>query len=172
MEILVPGLLLVALMVYVSTKIKKKAAIAYEREIIHNDEFSIIKPEGFISPADGGEAAFAAYSMEFGSGSGENVRRASAKVRLYRGERLESVVHRILGASEDSGDSGAAKPIDNKARIIEREEVVDGCTVAAIYKLIDGGAVGTFELAILILPDYRGEYLPKIDEMLNTFKVN
>lgn len=171
MELLIPGLLLVALMVYVSTRIKKQAAKAYERETVIGDGFSIVKPEGFISPADIGELAFAAYAKEFGSGECDNIRRASAEARFFRGETLDERVHQILGALSDSSPSGEAKPIDNKVRIIKREEMAEGCACSAIYKLINGGTAGTYELAIRFLPEHKEEYLPKIDEMLDTFKL-
>lgn len=172
MELLIPGLLLVALMVYVSTRIKKQAARAYEREIVTGNGFTIVKPEGFISPTDIGELAFAAYSKDFGSGECDYVRHVSAEVRANCGESLESRVHLILRNAPDSVPSGAVKPIDNKERIIEREEVVGGCPVSAIYKLIDGETAGICELAIRFLPEQREEYLPKIDEMLDTFKLS
>ena len=70
MELLIPGLILVALMVYASTRIKKKAAAALDRERITTETFTIVKPEGFINIAlpDAG-LLFQAYSKEFASGS-------------------------------------------------------------------------------------------------------
>ena len=52
MEILIPGLILVGLMVWVSTRIKRNAAKAFEREEIETAEFSLTKPEGFLAPVD------------------------------------------------------------------------------------------------------------------------
>ncbi|HBR56243.1 MAG TPA: hypothetical protein DEA22_02030 [Blastocatellia bacterium] len=166
MELLIPGLLLVALMVYLSTKIKKKAAKAYEREMFVGKGFSVIKPEGFISPTDIGELAFAAYSKEFGSDECENLRRVSAEARIFYGETLEDVVHQRLGTSSKTGE---AKPFDNKVRIIEREEEAEGCAYSAIYKFIEGEKTATYELAIKFLPDQKDEFLQKINEMLDTF---
>ena len=50
MEILIIGSLIVALMVYASTKIKRSAAQAFEEETIETDEFYLVKPEGFLNP--------------------------------------------------------------------------------------------------------------------------
>src|SRR5262245_39275440 len=67
MEILIIGVLLVALMVYVSTKIKKAAKQAYEQETFENEYFTITKPEGFIIPVkEASEFLFEAYSKDLG----------------------------------------------------------------------------------------------------------
>src|SRR5687767_8261126 len=48
MELLIPGLILVALMVYASTRIKRTAAAAFDRETVDTEDFIIQKPEGFL----------------------------------------------------------------------------------------------------------------------------
>ena len=67
MEILIIGGLLVALMAYLSTKIKKEAKRAYEQEVIETEGFKIVKPVDFIIPLKkASEYAFEAYSKDFG----------------------------------------------------------------------------------------------------------
>src|SRR5262245_36415410 len=74
MELLITGMIRVALMVYASARIKKSAAMAYDEELIDTDEFSITKPEGFIIPTNGdGRFAFAAYSKEFGTDDADRI---------------------------------------------------------------------------------------------------
>ncbi len=48
MEILIVGSIIVALMVWASTRIKRDAAAAYNEEVIEADGFKLTKPEGFI----------------------------------------------------------------------------------------------------------------------------
>jgi len=89
MELLIPGLILVALMAYVSTRIKKSAARAFEAEQVTGDGFSLEKPDGFLVRT-GGKAGllFDAYSKDFGTtGGAENIRAAKAIVTV-RSERL------------------------------------------------------------------------------------
>src|ERR1044072_6257842 len=84
MEILIIGIVVVALMAYVSTKIKKSAARAFEPETIETDEFIIVKPEGFINPINDESAfAFEAYSKEFGTGDAKNLRQAEMFVSVF-----------------------------------------------------------------------------------------
>src|SRR4051812_17512027 len=67
MEILIIGILVVALMAYASTKIKKSAQVAYELEVFENEAFTITKPEGFIIPYnEKSPHLFEAYSKDFG----------------------------------------------------------------------------------------------------------
>ena len=81
MELLIPGLLLVALMVYASTKIKKAAAAAYEPESIETDRFAITKPEGMINPVnDDSPYLFEAYTKDFGVDDQKNERQVTAFV--------------------------------------------------------------------------------------------
>src|SRR5262249_40692599 len=81
MELLIPGLILAALMAYVSTRIKRSAARAFAAETIEGDGFAIIKPEGFLHLSDENTGyAFEAYSKEFGRDSAENIRAVRAIV--------------------------------------------------------------------------------------------
>ena len=63
MEILIIGVIVVALMAYASTKIKKSAREAFEVEVFENEGFTITKPEGFIIPYN---KNISAYSDETG----------------------------------------------------------------------------------------------------------
>src|SRR5215218_5042830 len=86
MEILILGVILVALMAYVSTRIKKSAARAFEREVIETGDFRLVKPEGFLSPvSENSEYAFEAYSKDFGEDdAAAEHRQARAVVRGHQ----------------------------------------------------------------------------------------
>ena len=102
MEILILGILIVALMVFVSTKIKKNAAQAFEREIIETEEFSLIKPEGLLHPLrDNSEFAFEAYSKEFGDEDLRNFWRANAELLVHDGKSLKTVCAEIKNFADE-----------------------------------------------------------------------
>ena len=89
MELLIPGLILVGLMVYASTRIKRSAARAFEAETVETAEFTLYKPDGFLSVLNGDPAyIFEAYSKDFGTGDDNNVRAARARIRLLDGVSL------------------------------------------------------------------------------------
>src|SRR4051794_7750972 len=85
MEILIIGLILVALMVYASTRIKRTAAAAFERETIETDTYVIQKPEGYLHKLNGDpQFLFEAYSREF-SKSDPKLRLGTAKIDVISG---------------------------------------------------------------------------------------
>ncbi len=151
MEILILGGILVAAMVYVSTKIKRSAARAFERETIETDKFSIVKPEGFISPInENSEYAFEAYSKDFGtSDETEKLRQAQAVLKII--DNFETNEKPFTGESETL-ENGVAVQMFHK--ILENENS------SKIYKL-----------EISVLKEYREAYLAKINEMLDSFSL-
>src|SRR5580765_1394277 len=93
MDLLIPGLILVALMVYASTRIKKTAAAAFEAETIETDDFVIQKPDGFLNVINGDpQFAFEAYSKEFGGPGAENFRQGTAHLKIYEGVSADQAV--------------------------------------------------------------------------------
>jgi hypothetical protein len=81
MECLIPGLILVGLMIYASTRIKRASAGAYERETIETSAFIFEKSEEFLNkvePAAGLELE--GYSREFGSGDAASRRQATYEI--------------------------------------------------------------------------------------------
>ena len=91
--ILIPGLILVALMVYASTRIKKSAAAAFNAETVESDDFIIQKPQGFLNKLNRDEQfAFEAYSKEFGVGEAADFRQGSINLTIrYQGTVDEAV---------------------------------------------------------------------------------
>ena len=169
MELLIPGLILVALMVYASTKIKKNAALAYEREKIETPEFLIVKPDGFICPVDHSEELlFAAYSKEYGREQAESVRQASAEIKAFAGHDFEEVCERARNGSarvisEDFGTLSGAK-----CCILEAEQVDNGITFDVLHKIMAGDGK-VYELTVSVLPEHKDDYSRKIDELAGSF---
>ncbi|HEX8736655.1 MAG TPA: hypothetical protein VF721_15090 [Pyrinomonadaceae bacterium] len=145
MEIFILGLILVALMAYVSTRIKKSAARAFEKETIETEDFSIVKPEGFLNPLnDNSEYAFEAYSKDFGENDAAEFRKMTA--RIYKNPER----------GEDLPD--------------ETEKTEKGVTIQTFRKILKTDEK-SYELEISVLKDYREEYFDKINEMLNSFSL-
>ncbi|HEX9961397.1 MAG TPA: hypothetical protein VGB00_10725 [Pyrinomonadaceae bacterium] len=147
MEILILGVILVALMAYVSTRIKKSAARAFEREIVETEDFKIVKPEGFLNPvSENSEYAFEAYTKEFDESDASELRKAVARVykNPKQGENLPA----------------------------ESEKNEKGATIQTFRKILKNNKSGAvYELEISVLKNYREQYLDKINEMLNSFSV-
>lgn len=145
MEILIVGVIVVAIMAYVSTKIKKAASEAYEQENVETEYFRLIKPEHFIIPVkEKSEFAFEAYSKDYGEDLAEKFRQSWAVVREKNGIEDEDV--------------------------LEFERIEDNVTIKTFSKtLISRDLDKSFELEISLLPDYEEKYADGIKLMLESF---
>ena len=123
MELLVPGLLLVALMVWASTRIKKTAAAAFGAETIETDEFSIQKPAGFLHNLNGDpKFIFEAYSKEY-SKMDDKLRAATATITRIENRSLEEVISEIRTLDNCLQSEGTEIFDDVAYRIFLGEEV-------------------------------------------------
>lgn len=165
MELLIPGLILVALMVYASTRIKKSAEAAFEPETITGDGFTLEKPEGFLSVVGGNNSLeFEAYSREFGGTGSEDIRQAVVEVRRSNGTENDI---------ETGGEtiSEEHQVIDGrKYTITERTRSEKGTVLREIKKSAEVNGLG-LELKIVKLDETNEDMARKIDMMLSSFRV-
>lgn len=172
MEILIPGLILVALMVYASTKIKKNAAAAFDAEDFAGDGFSVKKPDGFVIPAEPAEGlVFEAYTKDSGSGPTEYLRQVSAEIRSFAGFGIEArrdviaaEVTKIL--SEDLQTYSMSRALH-----IDAEAATDGVPVRLFYVLLSD-ETKLLELKVTALPEELEEYSARIEEMTKSFSLD
>lgn len=170
MEILIGGLLLVALMVYTSTRIKKSAAMAFERETVETDDFSLTKPEGFLYLLNGDPGfAFQAYSKKLGKDDTSNQRQATIEMVIIKDKAFAAV----CAAARQSGRLITEKKFQFDemhvaSMAVERErdelELIDHYWVAEAPK-------GVFEMKTSVLKAYDEEYLSKISEMEESISI-
>jgi len=167
MEILIPGLILVALMVYASTKIKKSAAAAYAEEKIDAPDFSITKPEGFISPVENSGFAFAAYSKDFGTDEASEVRQVSADVKIFDNESLDGVRSAI---SNQASKVGTEQRLAGGGFVVETEEIVNGIVVECEHRVYERDGM-IYALALKVLPEFKADQQKNIDTLIASFDV-
>jgi hypothetical protein len=149
MEILIIGGALVALMAYVSTRIKRAAAAAYEREEIETENFRITKPEGFLHPLkDKTPYAFEAYSKEFGEDEAAKMYQAQALVKIYNNQN-------------------GGRP----SQITKSERTENGVQILTYRKVLRGADREFYELEISVLGDHREKFLERVNEMLESFSL-
>jgi len=172
MEILIPGLILVGLMVWVSTRIKRNAAKAFEREEIETAEFSLTKPEGFLAPVDPADGAlFSAYSKEFGIDGAERLRRAAAELRVFPVAQLSDVIEQAKDGAADILFEQTGVIGGSKCANIVLERLEDGISLESHYKIVAGPA-SVYQLAVNVLSANKDEFQPKIDELLDSFSLS
>lgn len=170
MELLIPGLILVALMVYASTKIKRTAAAAFEPETIETDEFSIEKPDGFLNVLNRDPALeLDMYSKEFGNENASDKRQARVELRHYRVCKMSEAIAMIKERSTIKSDI-AEMINERKYRLIEAERIENGIGFREIYKLTDDGP-DVFELRSVVLEDASDEIANKAEAIVLSFSV-
>jgi hypothetical protein len=171
MELLIPGLILVALMVYASTRIKKTAARAFEPETIETDEYVIEKPDGFLHVINGDpQFAFEAYSKEYGGAGAEEIRQGTAKLHVRSGAKVGDVLRELLGpgAAKPEGLSEVINGI--KYRITDTKRAEKGRDLCIQYKSAErSGKAYVFET--VRLAETTPEFARKIEAMLNSFEL-
>jgi hypothetical protein len=175
MEIFIVGLVVVAVMVFVSTKIKASAAQAFEPETIEKSEFRIIKPEGFMTPLETRDGfAFEAYSREYGEKKMRNIRRAQGFLTVTdwlnlnaECEKARSSAENILSERVLSGDSKG-----EKVCLLEIERSEEGFPTIDFWKIVESPQhQKTYKLQVSVLKDYRENYIHQINEMVNSFRL-
>jgi hypothetical protein len=171
MELLIPGLILVGLMVYVSTRIKRSAAAAFEPEEIETDEFSITKPEGFLHPLNNDNGvSFEAYTKEFGEDDAKKFRHAWAELEIHEASDPDVIIEEIKRSAEKVLTEETIKVGDRKAYLIDAERLENGVAVTTLYKITaDGSRV--YEMRISVLDEQKDAYLRKIEEMRDSFRL-
>ena len=170
MELLIPGLILVALMVYASTKIKKTAAAAFEAETIETEEFVLDKPEGFLNILNRDPALEVdSYSREFGVETASEIRQARIEVRHYRVCKMSEAVGAIKERATIKSDISEVIG-ERKYRLLEAERIEKGIGYREIYKLTEKGK-DVFELKIIALEETNDDISRKIDEIVLSFAV-
>ncbi|MBS1798146.1 MAG: hypothetical protein JSS81_30310 [Acidobacteria bacterium] len=169
MEIWIIGIFIVALMVYLSTRIKRSAAAAFAEERVETDDFSLVKPEGFLSPVENDEyLAFYAYSKEFGDeGDTEKQRQSLIRLKTQAGRELAEVRREVkksfdkLLSEEKTGDAEFLLTGEKSERDVER---------VVYHKLVARGE-RIFDLEMTVLADKRENYEETAEKLFDGFRV-
>lgn len=161
MELLIPGLILVALMIYASTRIKRTAAAAFEAETVETNDFRIEKAEGFLNVV-GGPHLFEAYSKEFGK-ENDNLRLATLTLsNRDAGAEVTPEGNVLTDISEVIGE--------RHYRLIESEQKLDGVNYRIFNKRAEKDGT-LYDLEARVLGEAGAEPLNKVDAMLASFEL-
>jgi predicted nucleic acid-binding Zn-ribbon protein len=171
MELLIPGLILVGLMAYLSTRIKKSAAAAFEPERVETDEFYLLKPEGFLYPLNSRSGLpFEAYTKEFGEDEARKIRHARAELTIHEGAKLDEVLENVKKALETVALDEASKQGNRRVEIVDGPARETGVEMAVFHKIVESeGRV--YDLKLAVLEEQKDAYVRRIEEMRDSFTV-
>ena len=171
MELLIPGLILVALMVWASTRIKRNAAAAFDAEIVETDEFTIAKPEGFLHVLnDDSGLAFRAYSKEFGKVGDRDARQATIEIEIHKTDDLGTLSEKIKNEAESIGSLNAYIDGGERAASVVSKRIVDGGEYEIFSKLVTRGE-HVWESRFSVLSEHLPVHLSRIEPTLDSLRV-
>lgn len=171
MELLIPGLILVALMVWASTRIKRTAAAAFDAERVETQDFTIEKPEGFLHVLnDDSGLAFRSYSKGFGKVGTRDVRQATIEIEKHHHTEIDKAKERIEREAESIRSFEAYIDGGERAARIRSMFIVDGGEFERSHKLVTRGST-VWECRGSVLSDSSDELSSKIEEMLDTLRI-
>ena len=166
MELFIPGLVLVALMVWASTKIKKRAADAFEAETIETANYTLRKPEGFLHVLNDPAHELYAYSREFGAGAGSKARRATIEIEIFRSESLADVRNAIKSSATDVE---VVRETSSECEL-ETDETANETSFRCFYKIVRSENA-VYRLRFGTLAEHVNEYVDRINAALDSFSV-
>jgi hypothetical protein len=169
MELLIPGLIIVALMVYASTRIKRSAAAAFEPETIETDELILQKPAGFLHNLNGDPKYLVdTYSQDNGIAA-SNTRAGRLRISKESGS-VDDVVARIKESDGEIVDDLAEVIGGHHYRVIEthRSEKNTDCIVT--YKLSEKDG-STYRLEAVRLAEMSDDFAVKMEAFVASFEL-
>jgi hypothetical protein len=169
MEIWIIGAVVVALMVYASTKIKRSAAAAFEEETIETAEYSLDKPEGFLAPVEPPDfLAFYAYSKDFGEEeSAEKLYQSLIKLKVLAGRSLAEIAKDV----KKSFDKVLTEESPSENTVVLGGERTENDVDKLFYHKIVAAGEKIFDLEMTVLADYREKYEERAEKLLSSFRV-
>ena len=172
--ILALGLLLVATMVIVSTKIKRAAAEAYEPETVDKEEFRVEKPAGFLYPLNAKtEFAYEAYSKTYGDRGTRNIWRARTRLRESEGLNVRRIIDEASKSESDLSEKRLEDLPKQQIGSILRSNKEDDEVFYRVFRKIIGDKKRnkTWELKTTVLGPFEEEYTEIVCEMMKSFEV-
>ena len=175
MEIIILGVLLVAAMVYVSTKIKRSAAKAFESETVEKEDFRLEKPAGFLYPLNAEtEFPYEAYSKTYGERGTRNIWRARTRLRVSDGLNVRKIINEIKSGTETSFSEKVMDdlPESQIGSIVRTQKEEDEVEYKLLRKIMGNKSTNkTYELRTTLLCPYEEEFVDDICEMMRSFEL-
>ncbi|MEK7856691.1 MAG: hypothetical protein AAB288_11420, partial [Acidobacteriota bacterium] len=95
-------------------------------------------------------------------------RQAAAEVRRFDDANFEEICERVKSESEATVTEQIGVIAGRKCANIVVERSEDGVAVETFYKII-AGETAVYQLAIIVLPEIKGDLSPSIDQFLASF---
>lgn len=166
----------IAILLFISSKIRNAASAAFEPEQIERENFRIYKPEGFLNPVDYTEKTpFEAYTREVGERAAGRLRKSLVKLTVSDGLNFDTLRKEIKKDAQEfvSTEFDENAPEGQKICLIEtKKENEDEVVTVILNKLVESRQKKkTYNLEISVLEQAREEYEDRINRMFDSFEV-
>lgn len=167
--------LFVAVLIYISSRIRKAASAAFEPETIENENFYIFKPEGYLNPINNdGKYPFEAYTRELGDKGAGRLRKSLVTLEETSGLNFNDARKKAKQTADEVFSETVFKDTPDGQKIcqIEAGKTEDEISRLIFHKIIESRAQQkTYDLQISILEAHADEYIKRISDMINSFTV-
>lgn len=175
MEIWIVGIIIVALMIYVSTRIKKSAAAAFEREEIEAEDYRLTKSAGYIHPfRDDSAYAFEAYTKEFGDEEAKDFRRSRATLKIISNSDFETVCKQAKKTADKITSKRFVEdtPAEQKIFYLENENSENGVKFSTMWKIVESRTRRKiYQFQVSVMEEYREDWAEAAGAMVASFEV-
>ena len=168
----------IALLLFISTRIRKSASAAFVPETINKNDFVIFKPEGYLTPIDEvTDYPFEAFTREVGERKAGRMRKSTAKLEIYDGLQFEEIREQTREkfpeiVSEILYDG---VPKGQQICLIEsREPENDEELVGKLYfhKIIESKPKGkTYDLEVMVLEAHIEDFEDRKNRLIESFNL-
>lgn len=165
----------IAVLLFISSRIRNAASAAYEPEKIERENFSINKPEGYLNPVEWTETVpFEAYTREVGERAAGRLRKSLVKLTVSDGLNFDNLRKDLKKNAEEfvSTVFDENAPEGQKICLIETKKTDQEKEITTVFlnKIVESRRQNkTYDLEISVLEDYRDEFENRIAEMINSF---
>ena len=167
--------LFIAVLLFISSRIRRAANRAFEPETIENAEFKINKPAGFLNPLNNGsEYPFEAYTRELGEKSAGRYRKSLVKMSVSEGLIFKNACQTAKKNADNVYSETILDkvPKGQKICLIEGEKMEDEVNRLVFHKIVESENQNkTYDLEVSILEANEDEYIGKASELINSFTV-
>ncbi len=168
----------IAVLLLISTRVRKSASAAFEPETINKNDFIIFKPEGYLTPIDEAtDYPFEAFTREVGERNAGRMRKSMAKLEIYDGLQFEEIREKTREKFSEvvSEIIYDGVPKGQQICLIEsREPENDEDAVGKLYfhKIIESKPKGkTYDLEVMVLEAHAEDFGDRKDRLIESFNL-
>lgn len=167
--------LFIAVLLFLSSRVRRSANTAFEPETIETEEFKINKPEGFLHPLNNEpEYPFEAYSREVGEKGAGRLQKSLVKISVKNGLVFKAARE---SAKKDADNIYSETILENAPQgqqicLLEGEKTENDVKRLVFHKIVESENQGkTYDLEVSILEANEAEYIGRASELINSFTV-